>query len=417
MKTLRICNSEFLPVYQDRSPDYIYFLYDKLEIYIEKTQYFGLYTIIDTLPDASDPHDKPVPNMLYITMDGDVHVFDDEHWKTIAEIEDTSQTEYLTKAGTTFLIKSGYRYIDSQQKVLCLPYQNGVFQLSVIVDKPIMIDNQTIIVYNEETGHFEIDGERYYDEFGRNPEIMKYTADETNTVKTYIQNDHIHADVKLSAKVGNTIQIRTDGLYVGEKDFASIQEFEALVTRAQAQMTAFNSYMTNIEEALAHVDITLSDETLRMKIQESLHDYQANIDEAINNYAEIVARYEELKQQLINHIYETLNEYRVDTVDRINQISNAWNMMIPWFKATLTATPDGYDPSFYNITIDYAYKVYYTMGKQYLYPDQNIADLGYIQIDPHTMMNLNPGDVVTFCYAHINNDIIEAKSCAICVAE
>ena len=416
MKVLRICNSESLPAYADRAIDYIYFLYDKLEIYIEKGQYYGMYSIVETLPEITED-EKPVANMLYITMNGDVSVYDAEQWRTIAHIESSDQLEYLLKAGTTFLLKSGYRYIDAQKKVLDLPYQNGTFQLSVMVDKPIEIDNQTIIVYNEETGEFEIDGERYYDEFGRNPEIMKYTAEETNTVRTFIQNDHIHADIKLSSKVGNTLQVKTDGLYVGERDYASIQQFEELVARAQAQMTAFDAYTQEIQDAMAHIDITLSDETLRMKIQESLHEYQSNIDDAINNYAEIVAQYEVLKTQLINHIYQTLNEYRIDTIERINNIGNPWNMMINAFKATLTAVPGGYEAVFYDIPIDDENKVYYKIGREYVYTNQDIADLGFTQIDSHGIIAMNSGDMVTFCFAHTNTDKLEAISCAYCVAE
>ena len=279
MKVFRICNSSELPSYQDREDNYIYFTYDTLNIYIGKSsQYNGYYAIVENLPEIGE-QDKPVEVMYYITMDGNVNVYhnETEDWEVIAEIEDSSQTEYLTKAGTTFLMKAGYKYIDFQRKVLCLPYQHGEFQLSVMLDKPIIIDDSTIIVYNPETGKFEIDGLRYYDEYGRNPEIMKYVGIRTNTVDTYIQNDHIHADVRISPKAGNIIESRTDGLYVSKNKYATSEEFEDLVTRTQAEMSAYTAFMEEIAETMRHVDITLSDQTLEEMI-EGMADYEYVIE-------------------------------------------------------------------------------------------------------------------------------------------
>lgn len=414
MKVLRICNSENLPSYSNRDDNYIYFTYDNLNIYIGKsTQYAGLYALVETLPEIG-PIDKPVEEMLYITLDGNVNTYhkDDGNWTVIGEIEDSSQLEYLEKAGTTFLLKSGHKYIDFQRKILCLPYQHGEFQLSVSLDKPIMIDNQTIIVYNPETNKFEIDGGRYYDEFGRNPEIMKYTGVITNTVNTFIQNDHIHADVRISPKVGNIIETRTDGLYVGEKRFASLDEFNDLVTRAHAEMTAYVRYMNDIQTAMQEVDITLSDQTLQDKIEDLMDERIPQIEEIVENFEEEIEHFHQLEEELTQYIDTTINNLENITMDRLDNFVNAWGYFAPRFDSNIEQIAG----DSYMITVDFpvesGYGLFYKPSLIYLYPDQDISDLSFSRFNNGDVISLPYESTITIVYARISGSNILAQSCS-----
>ena len=414
MKVLRICNSENLPSYSNRDDNYIYFTYDNLNIYIGKsTQYAGLYALVETLPEIG-PIDKPVEEMLYITLDGNVNTYhkDDGDWTVIGEIEDASQLEYLEKAGTTFLLKSGHKYIDFQRKVLCLPYQHGEFQLSVNLDKPIMIDNQTIIVFNPETGKFEIDGGRYYDEFGRNPEIMKYTGVTTNTVNTFIQNDHIHADVRISPKVGNIIETRTDGLYVGERRFASLDEFNDLVTRTRAEMSAYVRYMNDIQAAMQEVDITLTDQTLQDKIEDLMSVYIPQIEEIVENFEEEIEHFHELEEDLTEYINTQVNTLVTTTMDRLNNFENAWGYFAPRFDSTF----EHISSNTYRISVDFpiesGYALYYKPSLIYLYPNQDISDLSFTQFTNGDIIALPYESTITVVYAQISGANILTQGCS-----
>ena len=400
MKVFRICNSSELPSYQDREDNYIYFTYDELNIYIGKSsQYNGYYAIVENLPEIGEQI-KPVEIMYYITMDGNINVYhnESEDWEVIAEIEDSSQIEYLTKAGTTFLMRAGYKYIDYQRKILCLPYQHGEFQLSVMLDKPIIIDDSTIIVYNPETGKFEIDGLRYYDEYGRNPEIMKYTGVDSDSTHTYIQNDHIHVDAKISPKAGNILESRADGLYVSGKKYATLEEFNELVTRTQAEMSAYTAFMNEIEESMRHVDITLSDETLEEMIRERLNEEVPGLQEAVENINTLIEDFTEAETHLVEYITESVDRTMEEVVERIESIPNSWGFLANKLDFEVEYVSAGRYKINVDIVVEPGYKLYYKKSLMYLYQDQDISDLSFMVLNNGDVININPGSTVTVCY-------------------
>lgn len=418
MRIFKILNSESLPPFNEREENTIYFVYDKLDIYFYQTQYTGLYSIVPELPSLT-LENKPFRNMLYITMEGGVYTYNSdnsEDWKHIAQIDDPGQLVYLVEAGTNFLLKSGYRYIDSQTKVLNLPYQNGTFQLSVMVDKPIQINNNTIIIYNEETGQWEIDGDRYYDEYGRNPEIMKYSGVETNSVVTNIFNDHISADVKLSNKVGNTLTIKPDGLYVSERDYASIDQFNDLVARAQAQMTAFNRHIQDMTEALEHIDITLDDQSLHDKIMEVLEEYKPTLNTVIDEYEQVIADFEQEKTEFITRITSDYTSYIADTLERINRLNRQWEYFIDIFECEIVKDGENRYQVNVEFPIEDFYALYYKLGTEYIATDENIASLGFTEFNDGSILDIEDDAVFTVVYAYVEDDKIFAKRASYCTA-
>lgn len=420
MKVFIICNSEELPSPELRDFNSIYFVYDTLDVYFGQTQYSGLYCIVEDIPDGSDPAAMPAKNMLYFKMNGDVWVVDNETPKMIAQIDDPSMTEYLEKAGTTFVLRSGYRYIDKQTKAINLPYQNGTNQLSTMVDKPVQITNNTVLIYNEDTNEFEPEGTRYYDEFGRNPEILQYTGDDTDSVSTYIQNDHIHADVKISNKVGNALVIRPDGLYAPAKDFVNVDEFAALVNRINGEITGFRGIMADIQRYLndeLQVDITLSDETLEEKIQAKLEEYTSTIDEAINNYSEVVDDFHSFEDELYEYIRITLDDLRADTINRIEDVHKSWGYFADDFEMEVERV------SFkkYKITVPFIVEDNHTLRyktsdqKIYVSTDENANS--YTQFNNGDIITSRPGKMVNVVYCHTDNGNSLIESCSYCKLE
>ena len=413
MKVFRITSSEFLPPSTERSDDYIYFCYDKLTMYNGKVQYTDPYCIVDELPDVETG--DPVPNIYYITKnDGKIFIYrkDWESWYEFANIEDPSQIEYLIKAGTTFLMRSGYRYIDAQTKTLDLPFENGSYQLSVAVENPIKIDESTIIVYNPETGQFEIDGERYFDEFGRNPEIMKYTGVETDSAITTIENDHISADVKVSANVGNIIKKTPTGLYATMDNLAKLSELQELINRCRNQADTYAASLAEIEEAMTHVDITLSDETLQETVDKVIRKYFPNISSIIHTYEEFIVMIERLYPDLSGEIDAKFAEARQEILAAINAIDDPWMYLLDIFDVNL----EYISGTNYAINVDFIIidgcAMAFTSGHNEYYPGQVITiDPDYTICDNGESIDVGSATEITVIYGPYDGTSITIETC------
>lgn len=413
MKILKILSSEFLPLGPDRDDNYIYFCYDNLTMYNGKVQYTDPYCIVDDYPTVDD---GPVPNIYYIRKsDGQLCVYnkDIKIWFSIALIEDESQLEYLIKAGTTFLMKSGYRYIDKQTKSLDLPYLNGTYQLSVTTENPIKIDESTIIVYNPETGQFEIDGERYFDEFGRNPEILKYTGVETESAKTIIENDHISTEVKISANVGNILQSTATGLYATTGNLAKASELQELIERCRNQADTYAASLAEIEDALTHLDITLSDTTLNEMINDVIRRYFPNISSIINSYEELYEFTEDLVPELTDEIDRRILEAKSEIINAIDDTEDPWGYFIDTFKLIIEHISETrYSINVEFMVIDGKALAYTTLHNQYFYPGQDV-DLGteYTIFNNGDVVDLGIADRICVIYGNLIDNHIIVESC------
>ena len=100
MKILTICPSEFLPPYSERTRDHIYFVYDKMALYLGRDVYSDAFCVVEDIPDI------PVEGMLYITFDGFVKARINEQVIIIAEIENRQQLDYLKVIYTMMKIHS-----------------------------------------------------------------------------------------------------------------------------------------------------------------------------------------------------------------------------------------------------------------------------------------------------------------------
>lgn len=315
MRVLRICNSADLPPYVERDDNYIYFTYDNMEIYIGQNRFYDHYCIVDRIPE------HPAQHMLFITMDGDVKVCMDNTIKDVASIEDPSQKQYLLEAGSVFFMKAEYRYLDLQTRTIQLPYQNGTYMLSTSMANDIMIDNDTVISYDETKGHFVIDGNLENSEELRR--ISQYKSSETDTAKTTIKDGRILTDAKISNMYYNIIQIAPDGIYADTSGLATSDEVHLLANTYYNFKKEMLYYINEIREALEGID-TISEETLNAKILAALENYNPNVQDIIDNY--------EIMYQQLGILTQTIEDYADERYDEIYQqiLDYFTDMKIDW---------------------------------------------------------------------------------------
>ena len=162
-RVLKVLHSQNLPLPTDRNKNYMYFAYDKMKLYLYQSVYSDPFNIVETLPDKQDM----VENMLYITLDGYMNtrignsLIDLGTVEKINNIIDPAQLALLRKVGTIYFMNAESRYLDTQTRMLQLPFQNGNYQLSLSLAKENLIDNDTTIKFNQETNQFEIMGNEF----------------------------------------------------------------------------------------------------------------------------------------------------------------------------------------------------------------------------------------------------------------
>ena len=250
---------------------------------------------------------------------------------------------------------------------------------------------------------------------------MKYTAKDTKTVNTYIQNDHIHADVKISNKYGNVLQALPDGLYASATDFVNVNEFENLLDVINSQVAGFQYIMEQLQEYIhgeLQLDITLSDETLKQKIRSTLEKYASAIDQAIYEYDQVLSNFHNFENELVEYIRVTLDDLRADTISRIEDVHYSWGFFTDDFITTIEKVAN----KRYRLTVPFVvednHNLRYIISNEkiYFYNGQ-LAD-EYTQFNSGDVINnVNIGKTINivYCYEYQGNSYVE--SCSYCVAE
>lgn len=314
-KLLRVITSESLPDVKDRGMNTIYFVYDKMELYLDRTFYSDPFCIVEEVPD------HPVEGMLYITTGGLVETYIDYEMVVIGACQSEDEIQLLINAGSVYFMRAEYRYLDLQTKSIILPYQNGTYQLSVNLMKCLQIDKDTVIRYDETTGHFEIDGNHNDTELHIN---HGYQPIETNSIKTTIEGNRIYSEVKLVEDDTNILRLLTSGLYANMSQYASQEEFERL-----AQL--FANYRTSVEAMIAELHAEMEDkgyniteEIIAEKIAEALEEYEPTIADLIANYELIYTQLGYIRDIAISYTKEKVEEVKQEIISYLDAIRNAW---------------------------------------------------------------------------------------------
>lgn len=340
-KILKVCLSNQLPDILKRNQNYIYFLYDKLELY------FGQNKLSEDFAIATKMPDEPIPGMIYIlNNNGTVHRFIDYKDTIIATIENEDQIELLKKAGTIFYVNNNKRYIDSQKRTLTLPFNNGTYELSVAMKNDQIFDNNTILKYNEKNERFEIYGET-------DEEFIDYSkpfrGGETNSMKILADGPSLKAYVKLSALKDNMLKATSDGLYVFTKDKVGIDDFNKLSKEIVDYRKYAQDVIDKIQSDLSHLEYVASESIIREEIMDILSTKYATIEEALANYEDIYNSLSNIETEVLNYSYSEISSIRNELLKNFDE-STKWKDL------------DNIDN--FSQEVDY-----YSISEKYLYPE------------------------------------------------
>lgn len=319
LKTLKVCLSEELPDILDRKSNFIYFLYDKLVIFIGQSLYSECYAIVESMPD------KPISGMLYFVLeDGTVQIFVDYSNKIIANIESQEQLEILKQAGTTFFVNADKRYLDLSRRIVTLPYRNGTYELTVSLANDLIIDQDTVIKFNPETNQFEIYGHVYEPII----DASEYIGKNTNSIKTNVSGNRISSEVRISDKYSNIIRVLPDGLYAkiptsDSHGRVTTEQFEKWLENYTEYKTELDSYLKELQE---QVDSFIpSEESINAKILAALEERYSEIDKILESYDDMVKKMNEIESNVNKYtdkVFEETHDKIVDNFD--SKINNLW---------------------------------------------------------------------------------------------
>lgn len=317
LKTLRVLTSEDLPIPSDRDRDYLYFVYDKMLLYLYQSLYSSPFCIVETLPTA------PADGMLYISIDdGKVYIYQGYSMEHVADIEDPSQILLLKKAGTTYFMNAESRYLDVQTRTVQLPYQNGQYVLSLSLAENLQINEDTFIKYDVETEQFYIAGTEYQPEDKLN-NVGKYIGFETDTTITSTKNGIFKADVKLSENADNMIELLNDGLFVDTSDLASSEAYNRMVNSFAYYKTAIDRDIRVIEEIIHNIINTLDNDNLDDRILNVMDNkYDAEVGSIINNYNTFYSRITDIEDTVYTDMDVAIDQVKGEIISYINSNAN-----------------------------------------------------------------------------------------------
>lgn len=349
MKKLRVCLSSDLPEILDRSPEYLYFTYDKLNLYSGQNDIDENYVIAESIPEAQ------VPGMIYIlNTDGSVHRKIDYEDVQIAEIEDDSQIEILRKAGTLYMVDANRRYFDSQKRLLTLPFNDGKYEMAVAVrDEHQVFDDNTIIKYNTKKERFEMYGDtsEEFIDFSK-----PFRGGKTDSMEIAVDGSRIYAKVRINPSVNNILRIASDGLYARTFDKVDNETFEEWSKTVSEFKAYAKNILDNIDSEIINMENIVSPEQILQNIYNILSSKFGEIQVAIDNYDNVVTKMSQLESKLMGYTQAEVVTARTNVEETLEKNSN-WEELDDT-SASLTQEIDYYKkdydywhPSMTNVTL------------------------------------------------------------------
>ena len=327
-RVLKVIKYQFLPPYNERRKSYIYFCYDRMQLYLYQSLYTDPFCIVDQIPN------NPVENMLYITTEGKMYTYYSGKRTFIGEVErdttgtpDQDQIDLIKQVGTIYFMNAESRYIDFQSRTIQLPFHNGSYILSLSLGSDLRIDEHTVIRYNPNTEQFYIAGQNYqYDDRLNN--VNKYVGYATETTQTFMDNYTFRTHVNISDKDHNGIQVAdTGGLYVDVSDLASQEKYEKMVQSFNTYKTTIDRYMDQLVDAVNECTREVTPDLINTKIVEALRDYYDTIDTAIEEYDNMRAYIENLETRVTTQMRQALQDDKAEIYNLINE--SRWSYFDP----------------------------------------------------------------------------------------
>lgn len=342
LKTLRVCHSKDLPGLLDRSFDYLYLAYDKLDLYAGQNNINENYVITSALPES------PVPGMIYILdTDGSVYRNMDYSNIQIAKIEDESQIAFIKNAGTLFRVNANNRYLDSQTRTLTLPFNDGKYELNISVKNDQKFTNDTIAKYNEKKERFEIYGPMNEDfiDFSK-----PFRGGKTQTVNIRADGPRITAEVQVSKILDNLLKKASDGLYIKPNSIVSREEFDKWAYDVDDFKNRAQDILDSVDSDIKYMQGLISEENINNTIYNILSQKFEDIQTALDNYARIANQMVDIQSQVMQYAITETAKTRTQ-LNEIIAANSSWEEID-------TASSE------YIQEIDY-----YSKSEEYLYPE------------------------------------------------
>lgn len=316
MKTLRVCHSSDLPSIQDRDINFIYYLYDKLEIFLGQNYYSDPYAIVESYPENTDI----IAGMLYFCLDdGYVKAQVNLENIKIAKIESDEQLEILKQAGTKFFVNADRRYLDFRTKTISLPFANGTYELTLSLANDLKINENTVIGFNPETQQFEIIGDiQDFDlVFSR-----RYRGIDTNTVETNVEDHKISSNVKLNPAYDNIIKETENGLYASVNDRVTSTVFEDWTQRFKSYKTDMEKFIEELTDLIERAEEIISTDAISRKILESLENVYPEIDTYLENYDVYAQKIDDMDTEIMDYAQTEFENTRSTLSEAIIEATN-----------------------------------------------------------------------------------------------
>lgn len=313
-----VCKDEDLPSSTNRDENTIYYVYDKLILYKGGVLYTDPFVITTELPT-----ELPPDYVLYILIySGDIYQTYEKKFTKVATISEISQLQYLKLTGSTFFMKSDYRYLDIHSKSIILPYNNGKYQLTVDLANDISIDQNLVVKFDPKNSKFIFDGDLQEPVHGEWYRMQDYKGSATKTAITRIENKVVKTDIKISKDIDNMIQLYGDGLFVYTGDKASLSDFQKLVKE-------YNEYKTGIDNFQAQISFALGDsqnvlDTLPQKIKDAMNAYSSTMTEVLEKYDKIAAQMQKLSDSTDQYMKDHVNTLTDQVENYLSSINSAW---------------------------------------------------------------------------------------------
>ena len=320
-RTLRVCKEEALPIIAERRVDYLYFVYDKMTLYFYQTKFIDPFCIVEELPSV------PVENMIYITIDGEVYVYIDYVMRHIATIENEGQKELLLRAGTTYFMNAESRYLDPQTCTIALPYNNGTYQLSLSLGNDVVIDENTVIVFNPNTNQFEISS-KVRDDVDL-PGLEDYRGWTTKSIITTTDDNIVRANLKISNDENNGIELAPDGILVDTAKFAKQEDFDTVLSLYSSYRRIIDKYIVELRNAMMEITGEVSEETINNKILEALTNYESTIEDMKSKYDTLNRRVSTMEYNSTTGLDYRLEEAKQEIIDYCNTVADPWGYFEP----------------------------------------------------------------------------------------
>lgn len=310
LKTFRVCLSSELPPLEERDPNFVYFLYDKLVVFIGQNLYSDPYAIVEKMPN------NPIGGMLYFVMDGYIRAYINYSIMDLAIIENQEQLELLKQSGTTFFVNSEKRYLDVSRRTITLPYQNGTYELTVSIANNLIIDKNTVIGFNPETNQFEIIGKR--DDYDL-VFTKGYRGSKSKTTNIDVTDHKISAEVKISAAYDNIIKVLEDGLYVNADGKVSKVEFQSWVENFRDYKSNMELYLRDLRNQIDKNHTSVSQESIANKIKTAIEEIYPEINKIMDSYEYIAANFDGIEERVKKYTDVSVNTARNDIIEAIRE--------------------------------------------------------------------------------------------------